>query len=137
MCYTTVTTTVKLKPLETATMFRLLQQVESSWKTLADYLLKDKLQDKIAAIEADCFHDNSSENALHDVFAKWRERTVRANRTWQTLCVAANKCGDNTLEPYIKANGIQSECVKWLYIASYSYIVCHYTFCSYNSVTIL
>ena len=100
---------MKWKPLETATMFHLLQPVESAWKTLADYLLKDELQHKKATIESDCLRDGTGENALHDIFAKWHERTVQANRIWQTLCIAAKKCDDNTLEPYITANGLQSE----------------------------
>ena len=92
-------------------MLRLLQPVESSWKSLADYLLKDNSQHKIATIQANCFHDNSaSENALRDVLAMWCQRTLQANRIWQTLCVAAKKCEDNSLEQYITANGLQSEC---------------------------
>ena len=92
-------------------MLRLLQPVESSWISLADYLLTNNSQYIIATIQADCFRNNSaSENALRDVLAKWRQCTVRANRIWQTLCVAANNNNDNSLEQYITANGLQSEC---------------------------
>lgn len=91
-------------------MFHLLQPVETSWKSLADYLLKKESEHKIATIEADCFHDTSSDNALRDVIVKWRESTVEANRIWRTLCVVAKKCNDNSLEHYITVNGIQGEC---------------------------
>ena len=102
-----VTTTVKWNPLQPATMLRLLQPVESSWKTLAAYLLIDDY--KIANIEAESFHNSASENALRDVLAKWRQSTGQANQTWQTLCVVARKCKDKSLESYITAKGLQSE----------------------------
>ena len=88
-------------------MLQLLKPVEKSWKTLADYLLIDVYT--IANIEAECFHDSTSEDALRDALAQWCQSTVRANRTWQTLCVAARKCEDNSLETYIAAQDIQSE----------------------------
>ena len=102
-----VTTTVKWNPLQPSTMLRLLQPVESSWKTLAAFLLIDDY--KIANIEAECFHDSASENALRDALVKWRQSTVQANRTWQTLCAAARKCKDKSLESYITEKGLQSE----------------------------
>ena len=90
-------------------MFRLLQPVEELWKELADYLLKDDLQYKIGAIESDCYHDSTTENAFREVVVKWRDLTPRAKRTWQTLCVAAKKHGDESLEKYLQENGLQSE----------------------------
>ena len=65
-----------------ATMLKLLQPVESSWKELAHYLLEEKLQFKVEIIETDCFRNDTSQKALDDVFSKWLERTVGAKRTW-------------------------------------------------------
>ena len=95
---------MKWKPLEMATMLQLLQPVESSWKVLARYLLKEELQFKVNTIETDCFRNDASLKALDDVFSKWLERTVGAKRTWQTLCDAAKKYGDRSLEKYIQEN---------------------------------
>ena len=95
--YITITTTVKWNPLQTATMLHLHQPIESSWKTLADCLLKDGLQYKIVTIHSNCFHDIASENTFHDALIKWHQCTVWANQTWQTLCVAAKKCKDRCI----------------------------------------
>ena len=92
------------KPLEIATVFSLLQPVESSWKELARYLLKDKLQHKVNTIETDCFHNSASKNALDEVFRTWLKRTEAAQRTWQTLCDTSKKYGDESLEQYIQKN---------------------------------
>ena len=92
------------KPLEMAALLRLLQPVESSWKELARYLLREELQCKVNTIEADCFRNEATQKALDDVFSKWLERTVGAKRAWQTLCDAAMKYGDMSLEKYIKEN---------------------------------
>ena len=106
MCnFIIVTTAVKWKSLEMAALLRLLQPVESSWKVLARYLLRNELQCKVNTIEADCFHNEASQKALDDVFSKWLERTVGAKRTWQTLCDTAKKYGDMSLEKYIEKNG--------------------------------
>ena len=104
--------TVKWNPLDKATMLRLLQPVESSWKTLARDLLKQDLQYKIKTIEKDCFHNNASEEALNDVLSKWLQRNIRANRTWQKLCDVARKyeCDeDGSLEQYMQENHLESE----------------------------
>ena len=93
-----------------ATLLQLLQPVESSWKELAVYLLREELQHKVKVIEADCFHNNASQKALDDVFSTWLERTVGAKRTWQTLSDTAKKYGDNSLEQYIqKSDELKSE----------------------------
>ena len=99
-----VVTIVKWEPLEIATMLRLLQPVESSWKKLGRYLLREELQSKLNTIEADCFRNDASQSALDDVFSKWLERTVGAKRTWQTLSDTAKICGDESLEQYIQDN---------------------------------
>ena len=85
-----------------ATLLKLLQPVESSWKELGVYLLREELQHKVNAIEADCFRNDASQKALDDVFSKWLDRTVGAKCTWQTLSDAAKKYGDNSLEQYIQ-----------------------------------
>ena len=90
-------------------LLRLLQPVESSWKTLGRYLLRDELQCKIATIENDCFHNDASKRALDDVLNKWLECTAGEKRTWQTLCDAAEKYGDDSLEKYIEKNELKSE----------------------------
>ena len=96
--------TVQWKPLQIATVLLLLQPVESSWKELARYLLKDKLQHKVNTIEADCFHNAASKKALDEVFSKWLSCTEAAQRTWQTLCNTSKKYGDESLEQYMKKN---------------------------------
>ena len=92
-----------------ADLLRLLQPVESNWKSLARYLLEDKLQSQINTIELDCFHNNASKNALDDVFNRWLECTIGKKRSWQTLCDAAKKYGDESLEQYVRANYLESE----------------------------
>ena len=102
-----------------ADLLQLLRPVASSWKKLADYLLRNDLQYKIGVIESDCFYDNTSERALDDVLSKWLECTSRPKRNWQTLCNAANKYGDNSLEKYMEANSLGSEL-----LLSYHYRYC-------------
>ena len=109
MCDCITNTTVKWKPLELGDLLRLLQPVESSWKELADLLLKNKLQYKINTIESDAFHDNTSERALGDVLRKWLQSTPQSKRNWQTLSNAAKKYEDDSLEKYIEANCLESE----------------------------
>ena len=96
--------TVQWKPLKIATVLLLLQSVESSWKKLARYLLKDELQHKVNTIETDCFHNSASKNALDEVFSTWLDCTVAAQRTWQILCTTSKKYGDESLEQYIQKN---------------------------------
>ena len=91
-------------------MLRLLEPIEVYWKELASCLLKDELQYKIKDIEADCFHDTTSVNALDDALSKWLKTTKRAKRTWQTLCEISKKYGDESLEQYIQENdGLKSK----------------------------
>ena len=90
-------------------MLRLLQPVESSWKTLGRYLLGNELQFKISTIESYCFHNDASKKALDDVLNKWLECTVGTKRKWQTLCDAAEKYGDDSLNEYVKTNNLESE----------------------------
>lgn len=90
-------------------MLRLLQPVESSWKTLAHHLLRNELQYKIKTIETDCIQKDAGQKALDDVFSSWLERTVKSERTWQTLCNTAKIYGDESLEQYIQANGLSSK----------------------------
>ena len=85
-------------------MLRLLQPVESSWKKLADNLLRNELQYKIDTISTDCFRDDASKNALDDVCREWLKCTERVNRTWQTLGDAAKNYKDETLEKFIQQN---------------------------------
>ena len=92
-----------------ADLLRLLQPVESSWKTLGNNLLRDNLRYKIKVIEADSFHNDASKKALDDVLEKWLECTVRDNRIWQTLCDAAKDNEDNSLKEYVKANNLKGE----------------------------
>ena len=90
-------------------MLRLLKPVESTWKTLAHHLLKDELQYKVKTIETDCIQKDAGQIALDGVFSSWLKRTVKSERTWQTLCNTAKKCGDESLEQYIQANGLSSK----------------------------
>ena len=99
---------MKWKPLELADLLRSLQPVESSWETLARYLLDDELKYKIATIKSDGFHDSTSK-ALDDVLDKWQNCTPRSKRIWQTLCNAAKKYGDQSLDQYIVTNLLESE----------------------------
>ena len=107
-----------------ADLLRLLQPVESSWKTLGRYLLRDEVQHKLATIESNCFHNNASKIALDDVLNKWLECTVGAKRTWQTLCDVAKKYGDDSLKKYVEANSLTSE---YFYICG----ICTHCLCLY------
>ena len=107
--FVTVTAIVQWKPLEMATMLQLLKPMESDWKELARILLKDKLQYKVATIEADCRYKDDHYKALDDVFSKWLGRTRRANRTWQTLCDAADDPIAKSLKGYIQAKNLKSK----------------------------
>ena len=98
----TINATAIWVPLKMADLLRLLQPVESSWKTLGRYLLRDELRKKLDTIESDSFHNNASKKALDDVLDKWLDCTVGAK--WRTLCDAAKNYGDDSLEKYIKAN---------------------------------
>ena len=91
-----------------ADLLRLLQPVESSWKTLARYLLKNEQRHKIATIESDCFHKDDVKKALDEVLDKWLQCTVGSKRKWQTLCDAAKEY-DDSLEKYIEENKLDSE----------------------------
>ena len=120
----TINTTAKWEPLKMADLLRLLQPVESSWKTLGRYLLRDEVQHKLATIESNCFHNNASKIALDDVLNKWLECTVGAKRTWQTLCDVAKKYGDDSLKKYVEANSLTSE---YFYICG----ICTHCLCLY------
>ena len=88
-------------------MLKLLQPVESSWKTLARFLLTEKLQSKLDTIQSDCFHDDANKTAFDDLFSLWFQRATGPKRTWGALCSTAKKqgdTGDNSLEQYMKAN---------------------------------
>ena len=87
-----------------ATMLQLLQPVESSWKKLARYLLREDMQYIVNTIESDCFQNDTVTKALDDVFTVWLERVTGPDRTWQALCNIAKKHGDKSLEPYMQAN---------------------------------
>ena len=94
-----------------ADLFRLLRQVESSWKNLAKELLKERLHFRIATIESNCFHNNTIIKAIDDVFDKWLQCTKRDKRKWKTLCDAAAECGDDSLTDYVKdpENGLEGK----------------------------
>ena len=109
ICDRVTNTTVKWKPLEMADLLRLLQPVASSWETLAGYLLRDDLQYNIGVIQSNCFYNNIGGRALDDTLSKWLQCTPGPKRNWQTLCDAANKYGDNSLEKYMEANSLGSE----------------------------
>ena len=100
-----------------ADLLRLLQPVESFWKNLAKELLKDNQQYKIATIQSNCFHNDTITKAIDDVFDKWLEFIVGDKRSWGTLCEAASKYGDDSLENYVKdpKNGLKSEYMRLLH----------------------
>ena len=98
---------MKWKPLEFATLLRLLQPVEESWETLGRLLLEEKLKHKIDTIRKDASHKNAE--ALDKVLSKWKNCTPREKCTWQTLCVAAKKYGDESPEQYILQNCLNSK----------------------------
>ena len=116
-CYLT---TVKWKSLEFATLLRLLQPVESSWKDLAYLILKDKLQYKIETIDEDAFHSRNAK-ALDKVLTEWQKCAERGKLTWQTLSDTAKKYEDQSLELYIQQNSLECELnvtilCSWCYI---------------------
>ena len=102
-----------------ARLLQLLKPVESAWKTLAQHLLRNDLQYNIQTIETDCFQRDAGQKAIDDVFSKWLNCTVRAQRTWQTLCNAAKKHGDESLEQYLQAKGFES---KFQFMTVYIFI---------------
>ena len=73
------------------------------------YLLRDDQQCKLNTIESDCFHNDASKKALDEVLNKWLDCTVGEKRIWQTLCDAATKYEDDSLEKYIEVNKLKSE----------------------------
>ena len=105
-----------------ADLLRLLQPVESSWRTLGVELLDDKLCFKIDVIESNCFHKNTYVAALDDVLKKWLDMATGTERSWQTLCNAAQKYGNNSLEKYLAENGFQSELMYYLITACHKFV---------------
>ena len=103
--------TVKWKALDFATLLRLLQPVDSSWETLAGYLIRNDLWYKIDAIRVDAYQSNSS--SLIEALLQWRRCTKRDKRTWQTLCDTAKKYereyGSQTLEQYLEEKKLVSK----------------------------
>ena len=95
-------------PLEFATLLRLLEPVEGSWKDLGCFLLKDDLQRKLETIESDAFHSNSAK-ALDKVFSEWMKSAKRQELTWQALSDTATKYGDESLVQYIRVNVLDCE----------------------------
>ena len=111
LCYHTV----KWKPLDFATLLRLLQPVESSWQQLASFLIKPSSQYNVQSIQKNAMPINS--NALIESLRTWLNRTRREKRTWQTLCDTAKKYedGPQTLEQYLAERHVESEFYVILY----------------------
>ena len=63
----------------------------------------------VKAIEADCYHDTTNDKALSVVVEKWLSRTLRRDRTWQTLLDVAEELDDHEMLKYLKKNGIKSK----------------------------
>ena len=124
--FITVTATGQWKPLKMATMLRLLKPVESKWKELGRSLLKRELQYKIDTIDADCRYKDYHYNALDDVFSNWLGHTRRANRTWQTLCDAADNPIAKSLKGYLQAKNLKSKFSMCLDFLLY-YTILYYT----------
>jgi len=95
---------VSWKPFDLATAHLLLRPIAADWEELAVCLLKDKADEKIKLINADCFNNNTANKALNKTIMAWICRTTRDKRTWKTLCEVAGKWGDMTLEQYLKVN---------------------------------
>ena len=98
---------MKWKPLKFDTLLRLLQPVAKSWDRLAGFLLENKFQHKIGAIQKDA--DRINADALDKTLSKWLQCTVREKRTWKVLCDTARKHGDELLEQYILNNCLECE----------------------------
>ena len=96
-------------PFDLATAHRLLRPIAPDWEELAGCLLKDKADEKIKSIYADCFNNDAANKALNKTVMKWLPRTTRDKRTWKTLCEVAGKWGDLTLEQYMKENHLACE----------------------------
>ena len=62
----------------------------------------------VKAIEKDCYHDTTGENALSAVVQKWLVRTERKDRTWQTLLDVAEMLGEHEMLKYLGDNNISS-----------------------------
>ena len=99
---------VKWKPLKPADLYRLLQPVESSWKELGRCILKEDVRYKIKTFDSDSNFKNYGKKALDDVMEEWLRITTE-ERNWKTLCNAAKKYKDGSLEDYVTVNALESE----------------------------
>ena len=112
------------KPFDLATAHRILRSIAANWEDLAVFLLKDKADEKIKLINADCFNTNAANKALNKTIMAWIPRTTRDKRTWKTLCEVAGKWGDMTLEQYLKVNHLARKYNHVIFIVTdwmYSY----------------
>ena len=116
-----IATKAKWIPVTMADLLRLLQPIESSWRTLGYELLEDKLSYKIDTIESNCFHNHTYVAALDDVLKKWLDWATGTERSWQTLCDAAKKYGNNSLEKFLTENSLKSELIYYLSTATSLY----------------
>ena len=116
-----IATKAKWIPVTMADLLRLLQPIESSWRTLGYELLEDKLSYKIDTIESNCFHNHTYVAALNDVLKKWLDWATGTERSWQILCDAAKKYGNNSLEKFLTENSLKSELMYYLSTATSLY----------------
>jgi len=100
---------VTWKPFDIGTAQRLLRPLDADWKELATYLLKDKVDDNIKSIDANCNTSKVGNAPLNEAILIWRRRTCKAERTWNALCEIARKWEDKTLEQYLNANKLARE----------------------------
>ena len=101
--------TVTWKPFDIGTAQRLLKPLDADWKELANYLLKEKNDERIKSIDANCSTDKVGNKALNEAVLTWRRRTASDKRKWSTLCEVAGKWGDKTLEEYLNTEKLARE----------------------------
>ena len=86
-----------------------LKHLAEDWGDLAIQLLPDKHVSIIKTIKADCHYHDEAQKALHKVLCKWMQYTRSDQRKWATLCDAAKKYDDNSLEVYMKDHHLEGE----------------------------
>ena len=86
-----------------------LKHLAGDWEELATQLLPDKHVSIIKTIKADCHYHDEAQKALYEVLCKWMQCTRCDQRKWATLCDAAKKHNDNSLEEYMQVRDLKGE----------------------------
>ena len=86
-----------------------LKHLAEDWEDLATQLLPDKHVSIINIIKADCHYHDEAQKALYKVLCEWMQCTRCDQRKWSTLCNAAKRYDDNSLEVYMEKHHLEGE----------------------------